>query len=71
LAWTPPLFALLTYEANATVGAVHSKAMPVILPQDAHAAWLESDYAGACALAAPYADEGMRMAERSADARLF
>lgn len=49
-------FAFLTCEANATVGAVHPKAMPVILPQDAHAAWLESDYAGACALAVPYCD---------------
>jgi hypothetical protein len=35
------------------------KAMPVTLPQDAHAAWLGSDYAEACALAVPYADEGM------------
>ena len=52
-------FAFLTCEPNATVGAVHPKAMPVILPQDAHDAWLATDYDGACALAQPYPDAAM------------
>jgi putative SOS response-associated peptidase YedK len=55
------LYAFLTCEANQTVGAVHPKAMPVILrPGEDVQRWLSSETADACALAAPFADTGMR-----------
>ncbi len=61
--WRPtaagPRMAFLTTEANATVGAVHPKAMPVILPQDAQERWLCAEYDAACALAVPYPDDAM------------
>ena len=52
-------FAFLSCETNVTACAVHPKALPVILPQDAHAEWQGSDYAGASALAVLYADKGV------------
>ena len=55
-----PFMAFLTCDANATVGAVHPKAMPVMLrPADA-LAWLELDREAACALAIPFPDADMR-----------
>lgn len=48
------LMAFLTCEANATVGAVHPKAMPVILRPADTDTWLDSDWANACALARPF-----------------
>ena len=62
--WRPgeggPFMAFLTCEANQTVGAVHPKAMPVMLrPADAPA-WLDSPHADACALARPFEDRSMR-----------
>ena len=62
--WRPgddgPYMAFLTCEANATVGAVHPKAMPVMLrPSDA-GRWLDSERDDACALARPFADTDMR-----------
>ena len=52
--------AFLTCEANRLVGAVHPKAMPVMLrPADA-LAWLEHDRETACALAIPFPDADMR-----------
>jgi len=65
--WRPgeggPFFAFLTCDANATVGAVHPKAMPVMLrPGDAKA-WLEGDRESACALALPFADADMKRLE--------
>lgn len=62
--WRPtsegPRFAFLTCEANALVGAIHPKAMPVILgsPEDA-ARWLTADGDGAAAMQQPYSDEAM------------
>jgi len=54
-------FAFLTCDANATVGAVHPKAMPVMLrPGDDVARWLDSERADACALASPFTDTAMR-----------
>lgn len=45
------VFAFLTTEPNAEVGAVHPKAMPVILTtEDERDAWLQADWAEACAL---------------------
>ena len=63
--WRPgeggPFMAFLTCEANATVGAIHPKAMPVMLrPADA-AAWLDGSREDACALARPFADADMRV----------
>jgi putative SOS response-associated peptidase YedK len=62
--WRPgaegPYMAFLTCDANALVGAVHPKAMPVMLrPEDCHR-WLDSKRADACALAQPFADTAMR-----------
>lgn len=63
--WRPgeegPFMAFLTCEANQTVGAVHPKAMPVMLrPGEDVARWLDSEHADACALAVPFADTEMR-----------
>ena len=53
--------ALPTCEPNATVGAVHPKAMPVVLDPGDYAGWLSGEYANACALAKPYPDLGWRV----------
>jgi putative SOS response-associated peptidase YedK len=56
-----PFMAFLTCEANQTVGAVHPKAMPVMLrPGEDIERWLTSEHADACALARPFADTAMR-----------
>lgn len=55
-----PRFAFLTCEANALVGAVHPKAMPVILGSSLEAdRWLSADGAGAAGLQRPYPDDAM------------
>jgi hypothetical protein len=46
--------AFLTCEPNATVAAVHPKAMPVVLAPDKYGQWLGDPYAGACTLAVPH-----------------
>ena len=61
--WRPgeggPYMAFLTCDANATVGAIHHKAMPVMLrPADA-LGWLTHDRDTACALAIPFPDADM------------
>ena len=62
--WRPgesgPYMAFLTCAANATVGAVHPKAMPVMLRADDALAWLDAPRESACALALPFADADMR-----------
>ena len=62
--WRPgdggPFMAFLTCEANATVGAVHPKAMPVMLRPADVGSWLDSPRADACALAKPFEDTAMR-----------
>lgn len=63
--WRPgeggPFMAFLTCEANETIGAVHPKAMPVMLrPGDDTTRWLNAEHADACALAVPFADTDMR-----------
>lgn len=55
-----PFMAFLTCEANETVGAVHPKAMPVMLRPDDTRGWLDSARADACALARPFEDTLMR-----------
>jgi putative SOS response-associated peptidase YedK len=63
--WRPgeggPFMAFLTCDANALVGAVHPKAMPVMLRSDDARAWLEHPRESACALAQPFADADMRI----------
>lgn len=63
--WRPseagPYMAFLTCAANETVGAVHPKAMPVMLrPGPDCERWLTAEHADACALAAPFADTDMK-----------
>jgi putative SOS response-associated peptidase YedK len=61
--WRPgdsgPFMSFLTCEPNETVGAVHPKAMPVMLDPADHARWLDNDQEDACGLALPYADARM------------
>jgi len=55
------LFGFLRTEANDVVGAVHPKAMPVMLtPGDNAERWLTGEVADACSLAVPFADTAMR-----------
>lgn len=63
--WRPteqgPRFAFLTCEANAVVGRVHPKAMPVLLrPGEAFDRWLTADGMSAAAMQVPLADALMR-----------
>jgi putative SOS response-associated peptidase YedK len=52
--------AFLTCEANSLVGAVHPKAMPVMLRPADIGRWLDDAREDACALAQPFADTAMR-----------
>ena len=47
----------LTCEPNPTVGAIHPKAMPVMLDRNSFNRWLGDDHLSACELAVPYPDE--------------
>ena len=55
-----PYMAFLTCEPNATVGAVHPKAMPVMLRPGDVGRWLGGERDDACSLAQPFEDTGMR-----------
>ena len=44
----------LTCEPNPTVGAIHPKAMPVMLDRNSFNRWLGDDHLSACELAVPY-----------------
>lgn len=63
--WRPgeerPYMAFLTCPPNETVGAVHPKAMPVILDLADVPRWLENDRADACELARPFDDSRIRV----------
>jgi putative SOS response-associated peptidase YedK len=61
--WRPgderPYMAFLTCPPNATVGAVHPKAMPVMLRPEDYGRWLDSERVDACELARPFDDAEM------------
>jgi putative SOS response-associated peptidase YedK len=64
--WRPgeggPFMAFLTCDANQLVGAIHPKAMPVMLrPGDDCDRWLSAERVDACALAQPFADTDMQL----------
>ena len=62
---TADLFAFLTSEPNAEVGAVHPKAMPVILTTSEEIeTWLTADWAGAKALQRPLPDGSLEIVSR-------
>lgn len=54
-------YAFLTCDPNPLVGAVHPKAMPVILHEEDHDRWLQAPIADAIELAAPYPSQLMTM----------
>lgn len=62
-------FAFLTCEPNPLVGAVHPKAMPVILHEEDANRWLTASIADAITLAAPYPSQLMMVAESAAAAQ--
>ncbi len=55
-----PYLAFLTCDANAVVGAVHPKAMPVMLRPGDAVRWLDGAHEDACALAISFPDADMR-----------
>lgn len=63
--WTPPegppiaSFTLITTEANDVVAPVHDR-MPVIVPKQAHEAWLDPGNRNVLALLRPYPAEAMK-----------
>lgn len=62
---TADLFGSLTTDANAAVGAVHPKAMPVILTQEEELeAWLSAPWAEAIRLQRPLPDGSLRIVAR-------
>jgi len=64
---TDDLYAFLTTEPNAEVGAVHPKAMPVILTKpEEWATWLSAPWSGAKDLQRPLADDALVVVTRGA-----
>ncbi len=59
-----PVFAFLTTDANAIVGAVHPKAMPVILHPEDYDRWLTAEWRDAQALVEPFPTQLMMVADR-------
>lgn len=60
-AGTPARMAFLTCAPNALVGAVHPKAMPVIVPRAHYADWLDAPYDTVVERAQPFDDSQMAM----------
>ena len=63
--------AFLTCAPNVLVGAVHPKAMPVILAAEDHARWLAGSYEDVVSLARPHPNEAMRIVDDERAAKLF
>jgi putative SOS response-associated peptidase YedK len=65
--WRPgdemPFMAFLTCAPNKIVGAVHPKAMPVMLEPSDYDRWLSDPRENACELAQPYSDERMTIVD--------
>ena len=55
--------AFLTCAPNELVGAVHPKAMPVILAAEDRERWLTGSYEEIVELARPYPDDALRIVE--------
>lgn len=53
------VFAFLTCTPNKTVGAIHPRAMPVMLKREQWTDWLTAPVAGAMSMAEPFPDEEM------------
>ena len=60
------LYAFITTEPNEIVGAIHPKAMPVILPRDKWMMWLKAPWEQAQALVKTFPDGEMEPASRNA-----
>lgn len=58
-----PRYAFLTTEPNALIGAVHPKAMPVILEDADYDPWLTADWQDAARLVATYPSQLMMAAQ--------
>jgi putative SOS response-associated peptidase YedK len=52
-----PVHVIVTCEPNETVGAIHPKAMPVMLDRNSFNRCMDDDHLSACELAVTYAGE--------------
>ena len=55
-------YAFLTCDPNPLVAPIHPKAMPVVLHDEDHDAWLDGEVESACSLAQPFPSQLMKVA---------